>query len=84
MTDTKNATTAGVGRLQSGTAVPKTSKTQVFSGKPALEWVKFQSRIVRLEGLHRQPKKTMMAIYGWLGIPWDDSLMRSPMNGLKY
>ncbi|UTW51628.1 sulfotransferase [bacterium SCSIO 12827] len=58
--------------------------TRFFSGKPALEWVKFQSRVVRLEDLHRQPKKTMMAVCGWLGIPWDDSLMQSTMNGLKY
>ena len=62
----------------------KVIRARFLSGCPALENVKFQSRAVRLEDLHRAPKKTMSAICGWLGIPWDDALLHSTFNGLKF
>ena len=43
-----------------------------------------QWRAVRLEDLHANPKKTLNAICGWLGIPWHESLMESTFNGIKY
>jgi len=62
----------------------KVVRARFFSGRPALENVKFQSRAVRLEDLHRSPKRTMSAVCGWLGIPWDDTLLHSTFNGLKF
>ncbi len=62
----------------------KVVRARFFSGCPAMENVKFQSRAVRLEDLHRVPKKTMSAVCGWLGIPWDDTLLHSTFNGLQY
>ena len=59
-------------------------RNRFLSGSPALENVKFQSRAVRLEDLHQAPKRTMMAVCGWLGIPWDDALLHSTFNGLKF
>jgi len=62
----------------------KVVRARFLSGMPALENVKFQSRAVRLEDLHLAPKRTMSAVCGWLGIPWDDALMHSTFNGLQY
>ena len=62
----------------------KTLRAGFLSGSPVLENVKFQSRAVRLEDLHRSPKRTMSAICGWLGIPWDNALLHSTFNGLQY
>jgi hypothetical protein len=62
----------------------KVVRARFFSGRPALENVKFQSRAVRLEDLHRAPKRIMSAVCAWLGIPWDDALLQSTFNGLKF
>ncbi len=62
----------------------KVIRARFFSGCPALENVKFQSRAVRLEDLHQAPKRTMSAVCGWLGIPWDEALLHSTFNGLKF
>ena len=62
----------------------KVVRARFCSGKPALENVKFQSRAVRLEDLHMAPKRTMSAVCGWLGIPWDDALLQSTFNGMKF
>ncbi len=62
----------------------KTVRARFLSGSPGLENVKFQSRAVRLEDLHRSPKRTLSAICGWLGIPWDNTLLHSTFNGLQY
>ena len=62
----------------------KTVRARFLSGSPGLENVKSQSRAVRLEDLHRAPKRTMSAVCGWLGIPWDNTLLHSTFNGLQY
>ena len=62
----------------------KVIRARFLSGSPALENVKSLSRAVRLEDLHRSPKRTMSAVCGWLGIPWDDTLLHSTFNGLKF
>ncbi len=62
----------------------KVVNARFASGKPALENVKFLSRAVRLEDLHKAPKVTMSAVCGWLDIPWDDALLQSTFNGLKF
>ena len=62
----------------------KVVRARFLSGCPALENVKFQSRAVRLEDLHQDPKRTMSAVCGWLGIPWDETLLQSTFNGLKF
>ncbi|MDP6781640.1 MAG: sulfotransferase [Alphaproteobacteria bacterium] len=59
-------------------------RNRFLSGSQALENVKFRSRAVRLEDLHQAPKRTMSAVCGWLGIPWDDALLHSTFNGLKF
>ncbi len=59
-------------------------RNRYASGKPGLENLKFQSRAVRLEDLHQAPKRTMSAVCGWLGIPWDKTLLESTFNGLKF
>ncbi|HJO89239.1 MAG TPA: sulfotransferase [Alphaproteobacteria bacterium] len=59
-------------------------RNRYTSGRPGLENLKFQSRAVRLEDLHRAPKRTMSAVCGWLGIPWDETLLESTFNGLKF
>ncbi len=41
-------------------------------------------RAVRLEDLHADPMKTLTALCGWLGIAWNDCLMKSTFNGIKY
>ncbi len=77
------AFTTGVKKLSP--SVPfKVVGNRFLSGRPTLENVKFQSRAVRLEDLHRAPKRTMSAVCGWLGIPWDETLLQSTFNGLKY
>jgi len=71
-----------------GDLKPRTSsmivRNRYTSGKPALENLKFQSRALRLEDLHIAPKRTMMAVCGWLNIPWDETLLQSTFNGLKF
>jgi len=71
-----------------GDLKPRTSsmivRNRYASGRPACENLKFQSRALRLEDLHIAPKRTMMAVCGWLGIPWDNVLLQSTFNGLKF
>ena len=62
----------------------KTVYPRFFSARPALENMKFQSRAVRLEDLHKSPKRTILTVCGWLGILWDNALLHSTFNGLKY
>ena len=73
----------GAGDLRSRTPMVMV-RNRYASGKPGLENLKFQSRAVRLEDLHRAPKRTMSAVCGWLGIPWDETLLESTFNGLKF
>lgn len=39
---------------------------------------------VRLESLHSEPRKTMEGVAAWLGLTWDDCLLKSTFNGLVY
>lgn len=39
---------------------------------------------VRLESLHSEPRRTMEAVAAWLGLAWDDCLLKSTFNGLTY
>lgn len=54
------------------------------SGSLVLPWVEAQSRVVRLEDLHRRPREVLTAVCGWLGIPWSETLLRSSINGIKW
>jgi hypothetical protein len=53
-----------------------------LSGSPVREDYFKRSRAVRLEDLCEKPKKVMLAVCGWLGIPWSDSLLKTTVNGL--
>lgn len=39
---------------------------------------------VKLEQLHKEPEITMRALAAWLGLKWDDALLKSTFNGLKW
>jgi hypothetical protein len=41
-------------------------------------------RAVKLEDLHRNPRQTMEKVCQWIGLPWDDSLLKSTVNGLQW
>ena len=41
-------------------------------------------RAVKLEDLHRNPRQTMEKVCGWLDLPWNDSLLKSTVNGLQW
>jgi len=41
-------------------------------------------RAVKLEDLHRNPRQTMEKVCKWLDIPWNDSLLKSTVNGLQW
>lgn len=43
-----------------------------------------QSRYIRLEDLHLQPKETLQKICNWLKIEWNDCLMDSTFMGKKW
>ena len=55
-----------------------------LSGYPVWEGFHAQSCAVRLEDLHRRPREVMLALCGWLGIPWSTVLLKSTVNGLKW
>ena len=42
------------------------------------------SRVVRLEDMHENPLRTILAVCGWLQIPFEASLLQSSYNGLKF
>ncbi len=39
---------------------------------------------VRLEDLHREPRKTLSALAQWLGLEWSETLMQSTFAGKKW
>ena len=43
-----------------------------------------QWRAVRLEDIHTKPQETLEKVCEWLGLPWDDSLLKSTWNGMKW
>ena len=42
------------------------------------------SRAVQLESLHTEPESTLLATCGWLGLEWNNSLLESTFNGLRF
>ena len=42
------------------------------------------TKAVRLEDLHKYPKKTLTKIIDWVDIPWDDSLYQSTFLGIEW
>ena len=59
-----------VARAVSGPTVPPETRSQ---------W-----RGVRLEDLHQQPRETMQRVCDWLQIPWDETLVKSTVNGKQW
>ena len=43
-----------------------------------------QMRAVRFEDIHLYPKKTMEAVTNFLGIPWDNTLLDSTLDGYRW
>jgi len=43
-----------------------------------------RSKAIRLEDIHNSSKKVMSAVARWIDVPWDDSLLESTFNGLKW
>lgn len=41
-------------------------------------------RALRLEDLNSRPRDTLSRLCAWLGLEWDDSLLRSTFNGMKW
>ena len=39
---------------------------------------------VRLEDIHQNPRETMQRICDWLQLPWDETLLKSTINGKQY
>ena len=39
---------------------------------------------VKLEDVHLKPRQTMQALADWIGIPWNESLLQSTLNGKKW
>ncbi|MCK5579902.1 MAG: sulfotransferase [Candidatus Omnitrophica bacterium] len=55
-----------------------------LSGYPVWDGFHAQSCAVRLEDLHRRPREVLLALCGWLGIPWSPVLLKSTVNGLQW
>lgn len=55
-----------------------------FGGVPILPEYKQHSRAVRLEDLHNHPRETLQKVCEWLGLPWDDMLMKSTFDGKQW
>lgn len=56
----------------------------LFHGVPAKpEWAE-QTYVLRLEDVHAQPEATLRLLSVYLGIRWEDSLLRSTFGGLKW
>lgn len=41
-------------------------------------------RAVRMEDLHSAPEETMRKVCDWLDLPWDDTLLKSTINGKQW
>lgn len=41
-------------------------------------------RAIRMEDLHLYPNKTLKKLCSWLEFPWDESLLKSTVNGKKW
>lgn len=70
------------GYLSPGTAANLVSR---ILGPPWVPGGRFsQWRGVRLEDLHRNPRETMESVCEWLQFPWDDTLLKSTVNGKQW
>lgn len=49
-----------------------------------IAWADENTRGVRLEDLHLQPRETLERLCAWLGIEWDDALLQSTFDGLPW
>lgn len=56
----------------------------LLGGKPLLASHAEQSRAVRLEDLHQQPRATLGAVCAFIEIPWNDCVLKSTFNGLQW
>jgi len=56
----------------------------LFAGVPTTNGVADSSRALRLEDLHRAPRETMQQLCRWLDLRWDETLMKSTVNGLEW
>ncbi|GEM_PF-993544 len=56
----------------------------LFHGVPAKpEWAE-QTYVVRLDDVHAQPEATLRLLCAYLGMRWEDSLLRSTFGGMKW
>lgn len=53
-------------------------------GRPVLEACRGRTHAVRLEDLKTRPRPTLEAVAGLLGLAWDDRLLESSFDGLKW
>ncbi len=49
------------------------------SGEPIDRW-----KAVKLEDIHANPKESVAKVAKWLNLPWNDSLLESTWNGMKW
>lgn len=56
----------------------------LFGGIPVVSGYGLLSRAVKLEDLHSNPRQTMQKICDWLGLPWNDILLKSTFNGIQW
>ncbi len=55
-----------------------------YMGAPNPEENRDRWRAIRLEDLHSQPRDILQRMCDWLELPWDDSLLDSTQNGMKW
>ena len=56
----------------------------LFDGVPMLPQYKDRSRAIKLEDLHRKPRETLEKLCTWLGIAWNDILLKSTFDGIQW
>ena len=53
-------------------------------GIPLVPGYASSSRAVKLEDLHSNPRKTMEKVCRWLGLKWDETLLKSTFDGIQW
>jgi len=53
-------------------------------GKPLTKVKQYQWRAIKFEDIHTNPEETIDKVRKWLDIPWNDSLLKSTWNGMKW
>ena len=56
----------------------------IIGSVPLVADARARTRIVRLEDVHADGKRVMINVCAWLGIPFNESALRSTYNGLKF